>query len=156
MQAKTTFQKFFFALIFVVTALMFYELYQSHQRNMAQKPCVTRTRLLLDMLTEQTLPDPLAAAARKIEISPKSGKILDSAVFLLYQWGRESRFSGYRTGGQNSGFTESIRVFYPPPKRVQDPLAPGLSKVAIDIQWLLLDDSLWRANLDIVSIRDTI
>jgi len=152
MQPNSTFQKFFFGLIFVVTALMFYEMYQSHQRNMAKKPCVTRTRLLLDMLTEQTFPDSLAA--RKIDTSPISGKILDSAVFLLNQWGKESRFFDYQAGGPNSGYTESIRVLYPPPERFQDPLAPGLSKVALDVQWLLMEDSLWRADLDIVSITD--
>lgn len=152
MQPNTTFQKLFFSIIFVVTALMFFQMYKTHQQNLAQKPCVARTRLLLDILTEQPLSDSLTA--RKIEISPKSDLILDSAVFLLNQWGKQSRFSDYHSAAPNTGYTESIRVFYPPPARGKDPLASGFSQVALEIRWLLMPDSTWHANLDIVSIPD--
>lgn len=152
MQPNTTFQKFFFGIIFVVTALMFYQMYLSHQRNMAQKPCVARTRVLLDMLTEGSLPD--SPAVRKIEMAPVSEGVLDSAIFLLARWGKESRFSDYQTGTPNSGYTETIRVFYPPPNRGKDPLPPGFSQVALEFQWQLLADSVWRAKLDIVSTTD--
>ena len=154
MQPNTTFQKFFFSIIFVVTALMFYQMYLSHQHNMEQKPCVARTRVLLDMLTEGSLPD--SPDVRKIEMAPVSEAVLDSAIFLLGRWGKESRFSDYQTGAgtPNSGYTESIRVFYPPPQRGKDPLAPGFSQVALEIQWLLLQDSVWRAKLDIVLTSD--
>ena len=104
------------------------------------------------MLTENAPPDSIAAG--KIEIAPESEVVLDSAVFLLGRWGRESRFSGYQTGAPGSGYTGSIRVFYPPPGRGKDPLAPGFSQVALEIQWLLQADSVWSARLDIVSIPD--
>lgn len=150
MQPNTAFQKFFFGIIFVVTVLMFYQLYISHQHNMEQKPCVARTRLLLDMLTKDTPPDSLATG--KIEIAPESEMVLDSAVFLLGRWGRETRFSDYQKGAPESAYTEIIRVFYPPPHRGKDPIAPGFSQVALEVQWLLLADSVWSARLDIVSI----
>lgn len=155
MQANTTFQKVFFGIIFVVTALMFYQMYQTHQRNMAQKPCVARTRLLLDILTEEAVPDSLSGAARKIEISPGSDRILDSAVFLLNQWGKESHFSDYKPAPPNTNYTESIHVIYLPPFRGQDPMAPGFSQVALEIRWLLMSDSIWQAKLSFVSIPNS-
>ncbi len=128
MQAKTTFQKLFFGLIFVITIMTFIKMYVVHKHNLAQKDCVTRTRQLLDYITTgETKQDFL--------LWPYEQSTVDSAKTILDLWGPGAIFDGYTKVKTDTSLSERIEVSYSPRKGESDTLSDELHKTKIVVDW---------------------
>lgn len=144
---QTTFQKYFFAFIFLVTLGAFVQMYVEHQSNLEQKDCVTRTRDLLDYITA-------GSAKESYLIWPHDQVVLDSAIVLLEGWGKEARLDDYKRTETDSGYTEAITVFYPGVAAGPEALDEGLLKVGLRVTW---DNDTrrvtWRARIDLIDLK---
>lgn len=125
---QTTFQKYFFALIFLVTIGAFVQMYLEHNKNLDQKECVDRTRDLLEFLTT-------GAAKESYLIWPNDQAVLDSSIVLLGKWKNEARLDDYEYTVTDSGFTEAITVFYPGVAAGPERLDSALLKVGLRVTW---------------------
>ena len=143
---QNTFQKFFFAIIFLVTVGTFVQMYLEHRENLEQMDCVDRTRDLLDYLTE-------GKSKEEYLIWPDDPMVRDSAVVLLNGWGREARLDKYKYTQNDSGYTEEILVFYPGVPAGPEALDSALLTVGVHVTWNKDNRrSTWRAALEIVPI----
>jgi hypothetical protein len=146
MQAKTTFQKLFFGIIFAVTIMTFIKMYVVHQQNLAQKDCVTRTRQLLDYITTgETKQDFL--------IWPFNESTVDSAKVILDLWGAGAVFDGYEKVKTDTSLAEHIEVSYFPRKGERDTLSVELHETRIEVDWHKNTiKGAWRAALTISKV----
>ncbi len=150
MQAKTTFQKLFFGLIFVVTILTFAKMYVDHKHNLAQMDAVVRTRALLDYITTgETQQDFL--------LWPYDQDVIDSAKVILDYWGDGAVFDEYAKVATDSSLSEHIAVTYNPKSWKADTLSDALHKTKLLVDWHKNTiKGAWRVALSFGVVADTV
>ncbi len=146
MQAKTTFQKLFFGIIFAVTIMTFIKMYVVHKQNLAQKDCVTRTRVLLDYITTgETKQDFL--------LWPFKQSTVDSAKVILDWWENGAVFHDYEKVTTDTSISEQIAITYDPQRWKNDTLSVELHKAQITVNWHKNTiKGAWRTSLRISKI----
>ncbi len=148
MQAKSTFQKLFFGMIFWVTILTFAKMYVVHQHNLVQKDCVIRTRQLLDYITT-------GKTEQDFLIWPFEQSTVDSAKVILDVWATAAIFDDYTKVKTDTSLSEHIVVKYFPKKGQEDTLSVPLHQTGITVDWNRNTVAgAWRAKLTIGFVSD--
>jgi len=150
MRAKTTFQKLFFGLIFVVTILTFAKMYVDYKHNLAQMDCVVRTHALLDYITTgQTDQDFL--------LWPYDQAVVDSAKVILDAWGDGAMFAEYSKVATDTSLSEHIAVLYNPKSWKSDTLSDALHKTKLLVDWHKNTiKGAWRVVLALGVVADSV
>ena len=147
MTRKNTFQKFFFGLIFVVTIIMFTQMYSSHKSNLAKIQCLKRSQELLSDLRLTS------SATETLSLDSVVNK-RDSIAYYLSQWGKKPGFYGFHHREDNSQVVEKILVSRHAIGDPSDESETQEPEAALAITWRrLAPESEWNSQIEIISLK---
>lgn len=145
MIAKNTFQKFFFGLIFLVTIIMFIQMYSNFKSNSAKIECLSRSKALLNdlRLTDiETISLDSAVSKR------------DSIIYHLSSWGEKPGFYGFQTTSENGQSVERILVSRHAVGNPNTESEARKSEPALEITWRrLATESEWNSQVELISVE---
>jgi len=144
MAPNNTFQKFFFAFIFIITALVMIKMWQDHKVNLRKGECVTRTRGILAQLSDETLP-------HGVNFAPADSATTLRAIELARQLGDSALFCNFKESSGDSSTMNSIAVIRRPAG--DDPARLPTYAEAFQARWTRgAPEEAWNLTITIATL----